>query len=48
MKKYNIIQRLLERNGYGNTTVLLHKTPLDILEPKCNLIHIHVIIIKLI
>ena len=34
MEKYNIIQRVLERNGYGNTTVLLHKTPLDYIKAK--------------
>ena len=34
MEKYDIIQRVLERNNYGNSTVLLYKTPLDFIEEK--------------
>lgn len=34
MEKYNIIQRVLERNSYGNTTVLLNKTPFDYVRAK--------------
>lgn len=34
MEEYNIIQRLLERNGYGNTTVLNHMTPMDYIKVK--------------
>lgn len=34
MEKFNLIQRVLERNNYGNSTVLLNKTLVDYIQEK--------------